>query len=169
MGTVRNTPGVSIDRLKSLVPALNHRRLQEAQRFMQTAYGDKVYELMDMTLQDHAFQVTQLLAEFCPDEDAIIASLLQHALTMPDCSLQQIKDQFGRNVRDIVSRIHLLSHLHTSDWRKSVEDMKIMLVSVSDDIRVLLIALAIQSYFMQALKSVWPEYRSRLCRQSLII
>ncbi len=167
MSPVRITPGSSIDRLKSLVPALNQQRLLEAQAFIETVYGDKKYELMDMTLKDHAFQVTQMLAEFCPDEDAIIASLLQHALKMPDCSLQQIKDQFGRNVRDIVSRIHLLSHLHTSDWRKSVEDMKIMLVSVSDDIRVLLIALAIQSYFMQALKSVWPEHRSRLCRQSL--
>jgi ABC-type antimicrobial peptide transport system permease subunit len=68
--------------------------------------------------------------EFCPDEDALIACVLQHTLTVPDASLAEVSKTFGRGVRDLISRIHLLSHLHTSNWRKSVEDMRTMLVSI---------------------------------------
>ena len=156
-----------MEAIRRQVPVLDEERLKKAQKFIKQTYGDRQCQLMTMTLTRQASEVAGLLSEFCPDEDALIACLLQHALKVPDCSLQQIKDLFGRNVRDIVSRIHLLSHLHTSDWRKSVDDMKIMLVSVSDDIRVLLIALAVQSYLMEHLSDVRPEFRTRLARQSL--
>jgi GTP pyrophosphokinase len=167
MDQVHTPSGASIETLKRLIPTLNAERLLKAERFIQETYGDRSYDLMDMTLQSHVRGVAVLLAEFCSDEDAVIACLLQHALKVPGVTLKQLKDQFGRNVRDIVSRIHLLSHLYTSDWRKSVDDMKIMLVSVSDDIRVLLVALAVQSYFMEHLPVVRQEYRARLARQSL--
>ena len=167
MSASSHAAGRPVETLKRLMPALNEERLLKAQDFIKQVYGEREYPLMSLTLADHALEVAALLTEFCPDEDAVIACLLQHALKVPDCSLQQIKDLFGRNVRDIVSRIHLLGHLYTSDWRKSVDDMKIMLVSVSDDIRVLLIALAIQSYFMEHLDLVRQEFRSRLARQSL--
>jgi len=167
MDAIHEASGTSLETLKRLVPTLNEERLKAALQFMRQLYGDRRYELMETGLTEHALEVTALLTEFCPDEDAVIACLLQHALKVSDGSLPQLKERFGRNVRDIVSRIHLLSHLHTSDWRKSADDMKIMLVSVSDDIRVLLIALAVQSYFMEHLRTVRPAYRSRLSRQSL--
>jgi GTP pyrophosphokinase len=120
-------------------------------------------------IRRQALQSTEFLAEFCRDEDAIIASILQHSLRMPDGSLADIQRRFGRPVRHMVSRIHLLSHLQTADWRKSVEDMKTMFVSVSDDARVLLIGLSIACTFMQHQEDIQSPYRLRLSRQSLEI
>lgn len=164
------TPAVEtmLESMRKAVPALDEARLRKAFLYAQHAYGESMYELMEgITLLEHATKTAEHLAEFCPDEDAIIACVLQHVLRMPDHPLDAIAKEFGRGVRDMVSRIHLLSHLSTSDWRKSIDDMKIMLVSVSDDIRILLIALTITSYATSHIASVKPKYRSRLCRQSL--
>lgn len=157
-----------IEIIRDLVPGVDESRIERALLKAQEIYGDKTLDLLPtVTLYEHAVWTTQFLAEFCLDEDAIVACILQHALKMPDVSITEIGKDFGRPVRDMVSRVHLLSHLYTTDWRKSVDDMKIMLVSVADDVRVLLIALSVACVLMQQLSKVRPEYRMRLCRQSL--
>ncbi len=164
------TPAVDsmLETLKKAMPALDEGRLRKAFVYAQNIYGDQKYELMEgVTLLEHATKTTERLVEFCPDDDALIACLLQHALRVPDSVLDSVAKEFGRGVRDMVSRIHLLSHLSTSDWRKSVDDMKIMLVSVSDDVRILLIILTVMSHAASHITLVKLKYRARLCRQSL--
>lgn len=154
--------------LKRQLPDADFSRLQRAFDSAAAVYGSRSLELVpDLTLLDHAVETTAFLAEFCRDEDALVACLLQHVLKCPDASLPDIGREYGRAVRDMVSRIHLLSHLYTTDWRKSVDDMKIMLVSVADDVRVLLVALSVSCVMLRHLRQVKPEYRMRLCRQSL--
>lgn len=158
----------SIDIIRDMVPQVDQQRLQKALTYASRLYGDRTMDLLpEITLFDHAVRTAQFLAEFCPDEDAIIAAMLQHALKVPEASISEIGKEFGRPVRDIVSRIHLLSHLYTTDWRKSVDEMKIMLVSVADDVRVLLTALSVACVLLEQLEHVKSEYRMRLCRQSL--
>lgn len=158
----------TLSALKELVPDVNMERIKKALDLSMTLYGDRCLELMpDVTLFAHAVETTIFLAEFCRDEDALIACLFQHTLKCPDVHLSEIGKQFSRPVRDMVSRIHLLSHLYTTDWRKSVDDMKIMLVSVADDIRVILVALSVSCVMLRHLSQVKQEYRMRLCRQTL--
>jgi len=149
-------------------PSANQKKLLHALEYAERIYGDAAVELMsEVSFLAHAQETTKFLAEFCRDDEALVACILQHALKCPDVSLQDIGKEFGRDVRDMVSRIHLLSHLYTTDWRKSIEDMKIMLVSVADDVRVLLLTLSVASVYLSQLKHVHPDYRMRLCRQSL--
>lgn len=158
----------TIEVIRDMVPGVDEGRLQKALAYAATLYGDRTMDLLpEITLFDHAVRTAQFLAEFCPDEDAIVAAILEHALKVPESSMVEIGKEFGRPVRDIVSRIHLLSHLYTTDWRKSVDDMKIMLVSVADDVRVLLTALSVACVLLEQLEHVKSEYRMRLCRQSL--
>jgi len=165
---VAATARKSIEIIRDLVPGVDERRLAKALSYASRLYGVRTMELLpQITLYDHAIKTAQFLAEFCPDEDAIVAAVLQHALKVPEASIADIGQEFGRPVQDIVSRIHLLSHLYTTDWRKSVDDMKTMLVSVADDVRVLLTALSVACVLMEQLTHVKSEYRMRLCRQSL--
>ncbi|MSR67391.1 bifunctional (p)ppGpp synthetase/guanosine-3',5'-bis(diphosphate) 3'-pyrophosphohydrolase [Candidatus Peribacteria bacterium] len=168
MHSVLASTDLMLERLQKAFLTLDTERCTNALHFAQDLYGDRPYMLMrDRTLLEHAVDVAEELIEFCPDNDAVIACILQHTLKFPDHVLGHLAEEFGRNVRDMVSRIHLLSHLSTSDWRKSVDDMKIMLVSVSDDVRILLIALTIACDSIRHINDVKPEYRNRLCRQSL--
>jgi len=161
-------PRLDVKALLAALPQLSAKRLEKAFAFAKEQYGEKTLPMMpDVPMLQHAIQSTLFLAEFCRDEDAIIASLLQYTLRFPEGSLDDIGKTFGRSVRDIVSRVHLLSHLYTTDWRKSVDDMKLMLVSVSDDVRVLLITLSVICMLLERVESIHPEYRTRICRQSL--
>ncbi len=158
----------SLEIIRDLVPGVDERRISKALNYAASLYGNHAMDLLpEITLYAHAVQTAEFLAEFCPDEDAIVAAILQHALSVPDASIADIGKEFGRPVRDIVSRIHLLSHLYTTDWRKSVDDMKIMLVSVADDVRVLLTALSVACVLLEQLEHVKSQYRMRLCRHSL--
>ena len=157
-----------VQEFRDLVPGISEKKVEKALEFASSLYGSRQYELLsETTLFEHAVSSSLFLAEFCPDEDAILSCILQHALKVPDAELSEISKEFGRTVRDMVSRIHLLSHLHTGDFRKSVDDMKIMLVSVSDDARVLLITLAVACSLLRSLSSVHAQYRMRLCRHAL--
>jgi len=154
--------------LKKAIPTLDAKRFDRALSYMRERYGDRPFELLsDVSLEESALASTAFLSEFCRDDDALIASLLQHALRVPEASLEDIGKNFGRPVRDLVSRVHLLSHLYTTDWKRSVDDMKLMLVSVSDDVRVLLITLSSICMLLEDTSSITPEYRTRICRQAL--
>lgn len=163
------TPSSAVQRLRTLVPSLRKgKTLESAMRYAERIYGDRTLKpISHLTLFEHAVRSAEFLAEFCHDESAIVACILQYALRIDGVTLQDLSHEFGKDVRDIVSRVHLLSHLYTADWRKSVEDLRIMLVSVSDDVRILLIALSDACTFLQQFDSIESAYRMRLCRQAL--
>lgn len=163
------TPSSAVQRLKTLVPSLRKgKALETAMRYAEQVYGDRTLKpISRLTLLEHAVHSAVFLAEFCHDESAIIACILQYAMKVEGSTLQGLSNDFGKDVRDIVSRVHLLSHLYTADWRKSVEDLRTMLVSVSDDVRILLIALSDACTLLQSFDTVESAYRMRLCRQAL--
>ncbi len=144
-------------------------KVRKAIETARTLYGSREHPLMEsMTLFEHVCGVADILADFLPDEDAMTACILQHALRQAgEYSMQMLTDQFGRSVRDIVSRVHLLSHLSTKDWRKSIDDMKIMLVSVSDDMRVLLIKLCIECFHITHFDRMQQRHRMSVARDAL--
>lgn len=168
MPVLSTSVGSLYGRLKKAVPGLSESRFSKAMQAASDLYADRPYELIEgMTLLEHVMQTAEILVEFCPDEDAVIACILQHVMKGPDHRVDALSKEFGRGVRDMVSRIHLLSHLNTGDWRKSVDDMKTMLVSVSDDVRILLLVLSIAIHAVQNVRNVQPKFRTKLCRQSL--
>ncbi len=171
METVRRASAHSRDfaSQRKANPVLDSPKVQRALETAEALYGDRTLSLMgNERLLDHVRGVTAILVDFLPDEDALCACILQHSLKQGgDFSMQSLTEQFGRGVRDLVSRVHLLSHLSTKDWRKSIDDMKIMLVSVSDDMRVLLIKLCIECYHVENLQRVKEPHRIGVCRDAL--
>ncbi|MFH0770942.1 MAG: HD domain-containing protein [Candidatus Peregrinibacteria bacterium] len=94
------------------------------------------------SILEHVLGVFEILLPFQPDEDAIIAALLHHALrTKNGMTLVDIAEQFGPKVRSIVGEVHLLSNVTLKSRRNSIEDLRLMLLSVSDDLHVILITL----------------------------
>ena len=154
--------------LKHSLPTLPLKRVERAYALASRLYGNRLLaQSKSMTLMEHVSAVLKIFLQFNPDEDGVIACILQHSLQCPDFSMQSLEQQFGRRVREIVSRLHLLSHLNTEDWRRSINDMKIMLVSVSDDVRVILLKLCVQSVLIENLSAVDAQYHMRLSRKCL--
>ncbi len=171
MPTVRRVSASNYDfaSQRKSYPVFSSAKVQRALTVAASLYGESPHPLVqEMSLFDHACGVAAILVDFLPDEDALVACILQHSLRQSaEYSMQTLTEQFGKDVRDLVSRVHLLSHLSTKDWRKSIDDMKLMLVSVSDDMRVLLIKLCIECFHVEILSRVPERYRMGVCRDAL--
>jgi|GEM_PF-71491 len=140
----------------------NEARLESAYRLAEQLYLGKEH-WTGVPLLAHSLGVLQVLAPFQPDEDTIIACLLQHALQSRRVAMDDLEEQFGPTVRALVSSIHLLSHVTMKDRRHSIEDLRLMLLSVSDDVRVVLVILCERCYALEHMANLSKEEKRHLC------
>lgn len=155
-----------LQRLSKSGASYDEQRLHEAFAVAKESYTDSMH-WTGVTVLDHALGVLQELASFEPDEDTVVACLLHHVLEEKAMTLAELEQQFGVKVRSLVSGTHLLSHVTLEGRRRSIEDLRIMLLSVSDDIRVLFLCLCDRAYNLQFADRVDPAVAKQLCQDVL--
>ncbi|OIO53169.1 hypothetical protein AUJ46_05705 [Candidatus Peregrinibacteria bacterium CG1_02_54_53] len=148
------------------VPKLDERRLTQALTFARDLYGQRMHH-SGVRILDHALETLEVLAPFHPDAEAVIAVLLHHALDGGVISLTQLQQEFGPAVCSLVSNVHLLSHVTLSARRSHIEDLRIMLLSVSDDVRTVLITLCDRTAILRMLDAIPEEDRRAMCNDVL--
>ncbi len=116
---------------------------------------------------EHALGVLQMLLPFQPDADTVTACILQHALESKAVSPADLQEEYGPRVRALVSGVHLLSHVNLRNRKSSVEDLRLMLLSVADDIRILLIVLCKRCFALERIDRLPPADRRRVARDVL--
>lgn len=115
----------------------------------------------------HATEVIENLLPFEPDEDTIIACLLHHVLHKRRATIVRLEEQFGPKVRSLVTSVHLLSHVTMEGRRNSIEDLRLMLLTVSEDVRVVLIILCDQCAVLDHLAMLTSERKRKLSHDTL--
>ena len=143
-------------------------RVEEAFAFARECYAGHLH-WTGQTMIEHVTGVIDTLAPFEPDEDTVVACVLAHMLSLKCLTLLELEERFGPKIRSLVSGIHLLSHVTLEGRRRSIEDLRLMLLSVSDDIRVLLVSLCDRAYCLRFIDSIGPERARRLCQDVLQI
>ena len=141
-------------------------RLQRAWHIMKEAYEDTMHWSGE-TLEEHVLGVLSELMTFQPDEDTIIACLLHHVLASEEYTLVDIENEFGPGVRTLVSGAHLLSHVTVQDRKASIHDLRLMLLTVADDIRAVLMNLCDRLHILSHMSALSPEDRRRVCQDVL--
>lgn len=149
-----------------VTPDLDEQRIGTALGVAQEIYGHTMHH-SGVRILNHTLWTLEALAPFHPDEDAVIAVLLHHALDQGSISLVELERRFGSSVRALVSNVHLLSHVTLRARRSRIEDLRLMLLSVSDDIRTVLITLCDRAAILRALDAMPPEARRPLCHDVL--
>lgn len=155
-----------LDRLGESGASYDIKRLALAFSSAQSAYGDSVH-WTGKTVLDHTLGILEEISPFEPDEDTVVACLLHHVLEQKAMTLVELEEQFGPKVRSLVSGIHLLSHITLEGRRRSIEDLRIMLLSVSDDIRVLLVIFCDRLRCFKSIKTIEPARAKRLAQDVL--
>ncbi|MAE68418.1 MAG: HD domain-containing protein [Candidatus Peribacteraceae bacterium] len=155
-----------LDRLGESGASYDIARLGRAFALAQSAYSDALHWTGE-SVTDHTLGILEELTPFEPDEDTVIACLLHHMLEQKAMTLVELEQQFGPKVRSLVSGIHLLSHVTLEGRRRSIEDLRIMLLSVSDDIRVLLVCLCDRVHCLRHTKNMDPSQAKRLSQDVL--
>lgn len=141
-------------------------RIKKALAIAQRLYEGKLH-WTGLPLLQHTLGVLSVLMPFHPDADTVCACLLQHALEQRRTTLTELEEEFGVSVKTLVSAVHLLSHVSMRGLRSSIDDLRLMLLSVSDDIRVLLIVLSNRCHVLEHLDRVPAAEARRICREVL--
>ncbi|MDO8649050.1 MAG: HD domain-containing protein [Candidatus Peregrinibacteria bacterium] len=141
-------------------------RMGEAYALAEELYRGRLH-WTGVSLLEHVSGVLKVLLPFEPDEDTLITCLLHHALETRQVTLMELEEQFGTKVRSFISGVHLLSHVTMANSRNSIEDLRLMLLSVSDDVRVIFIILCDRCYVLTQLAHVPHEEQRRLCQDVL--
>jgi len=149
-----------------VTPKVSQQRLTRALELSRELYGDRMHH-SGVQVFDHTLNTLEILAPFRPDEDAVIAVLLHHALDSGSVTLMEIQEQFGAPVRSLISNVHLLSHVTLQARRSRIEDLRLMLLSVSDDVRTVLITLCDRGSILRSIDGMAPEERKFLCQDVL--
>lgn len=120
-----------------------------------------------VTLLEHALGVLQVLLLLHPDYDTVAACILQHSLESKIVGPLDLQEKFGPRVRMLVSGVYMLSHTNMHNGKIGIENLRLMLIRVVEDIRILLIVLAKRCFALEHIGRLPLQDRRRVAREVL--
>ncbi|MDH6629631.1 guanosine-3',5'-bis(diphosphate) 3'-pyrophosphohydrolase [Streptomyces sp. LBL] len=111
----------------------------------------------------HPLAVTLILAELGAETTTLTASLLHDTVEDTDVTLEQVREQFGEEVRFLVDGV---TKLEKVDYGAAAEPetFRKMLVATGNDVRVMSIKLADRLHNMRTLGVMRPEKQARIAK-----
>ncbi len=118
----------------------------------------------------HPVAVAGILADMHMDHETIMAALMHDVIEDTPVSKQQLEDQFGAVVADLVEGVSKLDKIQFSNKQEAqAENFRKMMMAMVQDIRVILIKLADRTHNMRTLGSLRPDKRRRIALETLEI
>ncbi|MEU3412853.1 HD domain-containing protein [Streptomyces sp. NPDC006658] len=111
----------------------------------------------------HPLAVTLILAELGAETTTLTASLLHDTVEDTEVTLEQVREQFGEEVRYLVDGV---TKLEKVDYGAAAEPetFRKMLVATGNDVRVMSIKLADRLHNMRTLGVMRPEKQARIAK-----
>jgi guanosine-3',5'-bis(diphosphate) 3'-pyrophosphohydrolase len=118
----------------------------------------------------HPLASAQVLADIGIDPVAVTAAILHDVPEDTDFTLEDIDEQFGTEVSQLVDGVTKLSKFSThTHEEQQAENIRKMFLAMADDIRVVLIKLADRLHNMRTLYALPSDKQQRIARQTLEI
>ena len=119
-----------------------------------------------------SLDVALLLSELGSDETTLIVSLLSTTLLMNSPQAAGLEAIFGKKIMSMVKnvcRLHAFKVYDIDDTPDQAERLRRMLLSMVEDVRVVLIKLAYRVQRLRQLKNASPEQQQAVARETLDI
>ena len=143
--------------------------IEKAYSFSKKAHANQ-YRKTGVPFIEHPLEVAHILADLHLDVYSVITGLLHDVVEDTEITLEEIKKEFGVTVAEIVDGLTKLSQIQfKSDYQKESENIRKMLVSMSKDVRVILVKLADRLHNMRTLAPLAENRRLRIARETLNI
>lgn len=118
----------------------------------------------------HPLAVASALAGWRMDAQAIVAALLHDVMEDTAVSKEQIVEQFGAQVAELVDGLSKLDKIEFQSYQVAqAENFRKMLMAMAHDLRIVLIKLADRRHNLQTMAPIRPEKRKRIARETLDI
>jgi len=158
-----------VERVRSYNPGTNEDLLNRAYVYAMRAHGSQTRASGDPFFS-HPLEVAAILTDLKLDDATIVAALLHDTIEDTEATRAEIDQIFGHEIGALVEGLTKLKRLElVSREAKQAENLRKLLLAVSDDVRVLLIKLADRLHNMRTLEFVPPASRQRIAEETLDI
>lgn len=118
----------------------------------------------------HPVAVAQILANMRMDHESIAAAILHDTIEDTPLSWQDIEQQFGSEIADLVEGVTKLDKMKfRTRTEADAESFRKLMLAMSRDLRVIFIKLADRLHNVRTLESMAPQSRRRIARETLEI
>jgi len=118
----------------------------------------------------HPISVAKVLVEMHMDAETIQAAILHDVIEDTETAKDQIKNEFGNEVAELVDGVSKLTHLEfDSKLEAQAENFRKMMLAMVKDVRVIIIKLADRLHNMRTLDVMRLDKRKRIARETLDI
>ncbi len=136
------------------------RKIQKAYNLAEKAHGDQ-RRISGIPYILHPTSVACIVAGFGMDTDSVIAALLHDVVEDTEYSLDYLRKEFGKDVANIVDGVTKISKIKLySREEQQAENVRKMLIAMSNDIRVIIVKLADRVHNMRTIECM-PEQKRR--------
>jgi guanosine-3',5'-bis(diphosphate) 3'-pyrophosphohydrolase len=144
-------------------------QIQAAYHFSESAHEGQFRKSGEPYIA-HPLAVASILGKWHLDSQALTAALLHDVVEDTEVTKNEIAEQFGRPVAELVDGVSKLDRIQFDTQEKAqAENFRKMLLAMARDVRVMLIKLADRLHNMRTLDAVHPEKRQRIARETLEI
>ena len=158
-----------VERVRSYNPDTNEDLLNRAYVYAMKAHGSQTRASGDPYFS-HPLEVAAILTDLKLDDATIVAALLHDTIEDTEATRAEIDQIFGPEIGALVEGLTKLKRLElVSREAKQAENLRKLLLAISDDVRVLLVKLADRLHNMRTLEFVPPESRKRIAEETLDI
>jgi len=159
-----------IKKVKNYNKFLNPETLSKAYNFALKAHKNQKRDSGDPYLS-HPVAVANILTDLKLDSATIATGLLHDTLEDTKATYKTVKQEFGKEVADLVDGVTKISELEGKIIQNSkAENIRKLILATSKDIRVLLVKIADRLHNMRTLESISDESRkTRIAKETMEI
>ncbi|MEQ8826763.1 MAG: HD domain-containing protein, partial [Parvibaculum sp.] len=158
-----------VERVQKYKPDVNEALLNKAYVYAMQKHGKQTRASGDPYIS-HPLEVAAILTEMRLDESTIAVALLHDTIEDTTATRAEIDDLFGEDIGRLVEGLTKIKKLDLVTKRaKQAENLRKLLLAISDDVRVLLVKLADRLHNMRTLEHVPPHKRARIAEETMDI
>jgi GTP pyrophosphokinase len=158
-----------IDRLKSYNAEADLQAIRKAYEFSAKAHEGQIRRSGEPYLQ-HPLAVAGVLTLLRTDVTAVVAGLLHDTLEDTLATSEELEREFGPEVVHLVGGVTKIGKITFRNYEeKQAENFRKMVLSMADDIRVVLIKLADRLHNMRTLEYLSEHKRQEIAQETLEI
>ncbi len=158
-----------VERVTSYKPDADEALLNKAYVYAMKKHGEQIRANGDPYFS-HPLEVAAILTDLHLDEATIAVALLHDTIEDTDATRTEIDEIFGERIGNLVEGLTKLKRIDlVSKKAEQAENLRRLLLAISDDIRVLLVKLADRLHNMRTLHHVKPHKRARIAQETMEI
>jgi guanosine-3',5'-bis(diphosphate) 3'-pyrophosphohydrolase len=158
-----------VERVQRYKPDVNEALLNKAYVYAMQKHGHQKRASGDPYFS-HPLEVAAILTDMHMDESTVAVALLHDTIEDTSATRQEIDDLFGADVGKLVEGLTKLKKLDlVSKKAEQAENLRKLLIAISQDVRVLVVKLADRLHNMRTLDHVPPEKRLRIAEETMDI